>query len=154
MKKPLFTALYVLSLLTAGLTIHQAFAQRSPSVEPITEVSIEENRPVIKEGQTEHGFDFTDKSVANTAAPEASRVPANIATKSSSHSSPYSYLGPLIFLLALPLALWIAISKKIRNSEVPEKVAFYPKTFQFKPFKTEYQEQDIDDEDQNFPKAS
>lgn len=145
MKKPLFSALYILSLLTAGLTIHQAFAQRSPSVEPITEVSIEENRPVVKEGQAEHGFDFTDKTT---------RVPANIATKSSKSNSPYSYIGPMLFLLALPIALWIAISRKVKNTEAPEKLAFYPKTFQFKSFKNDYHEQDVDEEDHNLPKAS
>jgi hypothetical protein len=155
MKKPLFSALYILTLLTAGLTIHQAFAQtqRSPSVEPITEVSIEENRPVIKEGQTEHGFDFADKNSAAVAL-ETKRVPANIATKSTEHSTPYSYIGPMIFLFALPIALWIVISKKIKNTEVAEKLDYYPKNFQFKPYKTEYQEQDFDDEDHNLPKAS
>lgn len=153
MKKPLFSALYILSLLTAGLTIHQAFAERSPAVEPITEVSIEENRPVIKEGQTERGFDFTDKTALSASAPTAARVPANIATKSSKQNTPYSYLGPIIFLLALPIALWIVISKKIKNADVAEKVDYYPKNFQFKPYKTEYQEQD-EDEDHDLPKAS
>ncbi|MDD4974325.1 MAG: hypothetical protein PHY93_08225 [Bacteriovorax sp.] len=154
MKKPLFSALYILSLLTAGLTIHQAFAQtqRSPSVDPITEVSIEGNRPVIKAGQIEHGFDFAHKTEA--VASETKRIPANITTKSSAPSTPYSYIGPMIFLLALPIALWIVISKKMKNTNVAEKLDYYPKTFQFKPYKTEYQEQDIDDEDHDLPKAS
>lgn len=166
MKKPLFSAIYILTLLTAGLTIHQAFAQthRSPSVEPITEISIEENRPVIKEGQTEQGFDFADRTVATTAtaaptpaateAPVAKRIPANITTKSSEQSTPYSYIGPMIFLFALPIALWIVISKKMKTTEVAEKIDYYPKTFQFKPYKTDYQEQDVDDEEHNLPKAS
>jgi hypothetical protein len=156
MKTPLFSALYILTLLTAGLTIHQAFAQtqRSPSVDPITEVSIEENRPVIKEGQAEHGFDFTDKEAFRAAPPETSRVPANITTKTPVPSTPYSFIGPMIFLFALPIALWIVISKKMKNTDVAEKLDYYPKTFQFKPYKTEYQEHDIDDEDQDLPKAS
>ncbi|MDO9183734.1 MAG: hypothetical protein Q7U04_15070 [Bacteriovorax sp.] len=146
MNKPLFSAIYILSLLTAGLTIHQAFAQRSPAIEPITEVSIEENRPVVKNGQPERGFDFSDT--------KGERIPANIVSKAKEPSTPYSYIGPLIFLVALPFALWIVISKKMKNSETSEKHAYYPKTFQFKPYKTEYQEQDVDDEDHNIPKAS
>lgn len=145
MQKSLLSLIYVLSLLTAGLTIRQAFAERSPSVEPITEVSIEENRPEPKAGQMESGFDFAHKAVTTT------RVPANIATKTS--STPYSLLGPMIFLFALPLALWIVISKKISSkSESDKKVSYYSKTFQFKPREKE-DYQDIDD-DQDYPKAS
>ena len=156
MKKPLFSALYIFSLFTAGLTIHQAFAQRAPSVEPITEVSIEENKPTAKEGTAEKGFDFASRSpaVSEVTHEEMKRVPANIASKSSEHSTPYSYIGPMIFLLALPLALWIVVSKKMKGNEGNEKVDYYSKTVQFKPYKTEYQETDIDDEDQNYPKAS
>ena len=152
MKKPLFSTIYVLTLMTAGLTIHQAFAERSPSVEPMTEVSIEENRPT----SVQNGFDFADKNHATTPAvaaetkAEAKRVPANIATKSSEPSTPYSYIGPMIFLFALPVALWIVVSKKMKRTESAEKVDYYPKTFQFKP----YQKQELDDEDQDFPKAS
>lgn len=153
MKKPLISAIYILSLLTAGLTIHQAFAQqRSPSVEPITEVSIEDNRTPTKEGQVDRGFDFTIRNSVDEVS--ANRVPANIVSKTTTHSTPYSYIGPLIFLIALPFGLWIIISKKMKHSEVVEKLDYYPKNFQFKPYKTEYQEQDVDDEDQQFPKAS
>jgi len=142
MQKSLLSLIYVLSLLTAGLTIRQAFAERSPSVEPITEVSIEENRPEPKAGQMESGFDF---------APTTARVPANIATKTS--STPYSLLGPMIFLFALPIALWIVIAKKISSkSESDKKVSYYSKTFQFKAREKEVY-QDIDDE-QDYPKAS
>jgi hypothetical protein len=149
MKKPLFSALYIFTLLTAGFTIHQAYAQtRSPSVEPIVEISIEENRPTAQVGVDEQGFDFA----AEKHTVPAKRVPANFATKSSQNSTPYSYIGPLIFLIALPIGLWMAISKKIKNSEVAEKQDYYPKTFQFKPHKSDYQ--DSDDEDQHFPKAS
>jgi len=105
------------TLLTAGFTIHQAFAQRGPAVEPITEISIEENRPSMKEGETERGFNFAEN--------KAKRIPANFATKSSEHSSPYSYIGPLIFLIALPIGLWMAISKKMKASNISEKQDFY-----------------------------
>jgi len=149
MQKSLFSLIYVLSLLTAGLTIRQAFAERSPSVEPITEVSIEENRPARKAGQVESGFDFGHNDQVMNAT-VTTRVPANIATKAS--SSPYSLLGPLIFLFALPLALWIVIAKKVAKPNSDKKLSYYSKTFQFKPRdKSDYQ--DIDD-DQDYPKAS
>jgi hypothetical protein len=60
----------------------------------------------------------------------------------------------MIFLFALPIALWIVVSRKMKGNETPEKLDYYSKTVQFKPFKTEYQKQDIDDEDQDLPKAS
>lgn len=149
MKKPLFSALYILSLLTAGLTIHQAFAERGPAVEPMTEVSLEENRP----SNPHNGFDFADKT-RTPAATETKRVPANITTKSPEQSTPYSYIGPMIFLLALPVALWIVVSKKMKGSETSEKVSYYPKTFQLNTTRNGIQKQDIDDEDQDYPKAS
>jgi hypothetical protein len=153
MNKPLFSALYVLSLLSAGLTINQAFGQRAPAVEAITEVSITENRAAFKPGQKDLGFDFANTADTVAIAPVQKRVPANIATKSSSTSSPYSYIGPLIFLCALPFALWIVIYKKIKHSNSTEKFAYYPKTLQFKSQKNDSLE-DIDDDDHNFPKAS
>lgn len=154
MNKPLFSALYLLSILTAGLTIHQAFAQRSPAVETITEVSIEENRPAVKPAQSENGFDFKTKDSVTQNALSSRRVPANITTKSTEKSTPYTFIGPMIFLIALPIALWIVIYKKMNNSYTAEKVEYYPKNFQFKPYKTDYQEQDVDDEEHNLPKAS
>lgn len=154
MKKPLYSTVYVLCLLSAGLTIHQAFAQRSPAIEPMTEVSIEENQPAQNAGKPANGFDFDNHKVVTTEAHDTTRVPANIATKSSESSTPYSFIGPMIFLLALPIALWIVISKKMKVADVDKKIDYYPKTFQFKPYKSEYQEQDVDDDDQEFPKAS
>jgi hypothetical protein len=145
MQKLLFSTLYILSLMTAGLTIQKAFAGRSPSVEPITEVSIEENSSPQLVPKAESGYNFADSKA------KAQRVPANIATKKA--GSPSSYIGPIIFLIALPVALWIVISKKMKTAHTDKKVDYYPNTFQFKPFKTEYQEQDVDD-DQDFPKAS
>lgn len=150
MKRPLFSAIYIFTLLTAGFTIHQAFAERSPSVEPITEISIEENRPVLKVGETDHGFDFA----MNTEHEKADRVPANFVSKSKNTSSPYSYIGPLIFLIALPFSLWIAVSKKMKAPVVSDKADFYPKTFQFKPYKADFHDQESDHEDRDLPKAS
>lgn len=150
MKKPLFSLLYILSLLTAGLSIHQAFAQRSPSIEPLMEVSIEEERPVAKANQIESGFDFNKK--AAIAPVETKRVPANITSKSKG-GTPYSFIGPMIFLMALPIALWIVLSKKITNSGKAEKRFYAAKTFQFKQ-KNNYSEPEADEEDHHFPKAS
>lgn len=146
MKKPLFSALYFLSLLSAGLTIRQAFAQRSPAVEPMIEVSIEDNKAMAKDSSSERGFDFANKTAVTK------RIPANIANKSAGQNTPYSYIGPMIFLLALPFALWIVISKKMKSTDSLKKLDYYPKTFQFKPYKTDYGEQDLEDED--LPKAS
>lgn len=151
MKKPLFSAVYFFTLATAGLTIHQAFAERSPSVEPLTEVSLEDSIP-----KKDHsGFNF-HKQEARVAAPkvETKRVPANIATKASSPSTPYSYIGPLIFLLALPAALWIVVSKKMKSNETSAKVDYFPKTHQFKPYKVDLNSRDVEEDDQDFPKAS
>lgn len=147
MKKPLFSAIYFLSLATAGLTIHQAFAERAPAVEPMTEVSIEENRST----KTHNGFDFAAKSEA-TISDEAKRIPANITTKNQEHPSPYSYIGPMIFLLALPIALWIVVAKKMKSTDKTDNIGYYPKTFQFKSPKSNFH--DEDDDDQSYPKAS
>ena len=59
----------------------------------------------------------------------------------------------MIFLLALPLALWIVVSRKMKNQK-PEKIEYYSRTLQLKPFKNNGQVQDIDEEDQDYPKAS
>lgn len=136
--------IFTISLLSAGFSMHQAFAQRSPSVEPMTEVSIEENRTA-----PETGFNFEHKKT--TSHKPATRVPANIATKAA--SAPYSFIGPMIFLIALPLALWIVVSRKMKSNVADKKVDYYPKTFQFKSHKSDFQDQDESD-DQDFPKAS
>lgn len=148
MKKPLFSALYFLTLATAGLTIHQAFAQRSPSVEPLTEVSLEDSIPK----KDNSGFDFHKHEVAAHKA-ETKRVPANIVTKTTTTPTPYSFIGPMIFLLALPAALWIVVSKKMKNGETSAKVDYFPKTHQFKPYKPDVASRDVED-DEDFPKAS
>jgi len=148
MKKPLFSAVYFFTLATAGLTIHQAFAERAPSVEPLTEVSLEDSIPK----KDNAGFDFHKHDVA-VHKTEAKRVPANIATKTTTPSTPYSYIGPMIFLLALPAALWIIVSKKMKNGESSAKVDYFPKTHQFKPYKADNSSRDVE-EDEDYPKAS
>ena len=145
MKKQLYSTIYIFSLMTAGLTIRQAFAQRSPAVEAMMEVSVEENASAKIVAKPEAGYNFTN---------ETKRIPANIATKRTDSSTPYSYIGPIIFLLALPMALWIVVSKKIKIADKDKKPGHYPKTHQFKPYKTDYQEQDFDDEENEHPKAS
>ena len=148
MKKPLFSALYFIALASAGLTIHQAFAERSPAVEPLTEVSLEDNIPK----KDNAGFDFHNHEVA-VHKTEAKRVPANIVTKTPGPATPYSYIGPMIFLLALPIALWIVVAKKMKTAETPSKVDYYSKTHQFKPYQAETNH-DVEEEEQDYPKAS
>lgn len=150
MHKPLISSFYILLLLTTGLTIRQAFAGRGPAVEPITEVSIEENHTTRSPGQVETGFDFSNNK---TAQPRAS---ANIGIKAKNPT--YSLLGPLIFLFALPLALWIIVFKKMQTPPADKKINYYSKTFQLKSTKLKNQETDKDedneDDEQNYPKAS
>ena len=145
MKKPLFTAIYILSIMTAGLTIHQAIAQqRQPAVEQLTEVSIEEDRPVKNVGGVQHGFNFANNSSDETSA---NRPPANMATKTASKNRPYSFLGPFIFLMALPIGLWIIISKKIKTIPGFEKNDSYPNTLLFKSQITKSKSHDSADAD-------
>ncbi len=138
-------SIYALTATIAFITLFNignlhANVGRTPSVEPIVEVDIED-------AKNEKGYNFN-------AAQAKSRVPANIVTKSE--SSPISsYLGPLIFLLTLPIAIWMVISKKIKSNPPIEKtVDYFPKTQQFNPYKTDYQQSAEDDDDIDFPKAS
>lgn len=148
MKKPLFTAIHFLSLILCGLNTHQVFAQRDPAVMPMTEVSLEENRPK----SLKHGFDFSENSHEIL---ESNRLPAsaNIVSKTQASNSPYSYAGPMIFLLALPLALWIVVSKKMKDQK-SKKIDYYPRTLQLKPYNPNHQSSDIDEDEQDYPKAS
>ena len=152
MKKSLHLFIYLVALASAGLSIHQAFAQRGPSVEPMAEVSIEEERQVPTNGQVK-GYDFSDKTHQVKFSP-TKRTPATSEVKNSEHHFPHSYIGPIIFLLALPVAAWIVISKKLSSSDKIENKGYYPKTYQFKNYKSESRESDYDDDDQEFPKAS
>jgi hypothetical protein len=141
MKKSIYALTATIAFITFfNLGNLHAEIGRTPSVEPIVEVDIEDTK-------NEKGFDFN-------ASKAKARIPANIVTKSE--SSPISsYLGPLIFLLTLPIAIWLVISKKIKsNPAVEKKVDYFPKTQQFNPYKTDYQQSAEDDDDIDFPKAS
>ena len=139
MKKALYTFLYIISLAVAGLSIHQAFAQqRSPSVEPIAEIEIG--------AAPSKGYDFSNQK----------RIPAaDIRVKEN--SAKYSYTGPILFfILALPFAVWMVISKKLKVAPEDKKANYFSNTFQFKPYKTDYQkhDEDIDDDDIDYPKSA
>jgi hypothetical protein len=149
MQKPLFSALYFITLTTAVMTIHQAFAERNPAVEPLTEISLDDSIPK----KNNAGFDFHKHEVAAYTT-DSRRIPANIATKTSQSSTPYSYIGPMIFLLALPAALWIVITKKMKNGDSSSKIDYFSKTHQFKPYKADIHSRDVEEDDQDYPKAS
>lgn len=117
--------------------------ERSPSVEPVSEIDIED----VKLPPNHPGYNFAETEKAKSA-----RVPANILSKASEESQ--SYAGPIIFLIALPIGLWIVVSRKFSSNHTEEKrVDYYPKTQQFKPYTTDYQKSEEDD-DIDFPKAS
>lgn len=119
---------------------------RGPSVEPLVEIDIESAQKTEKTT----GYDFK-QPVSRKPSMAKTRVPANITTKSTS-SSPYSYIGPFIFLITLPIALWIMVFKRFKNKE-DKNLGYYGKTHQFKPRQTEYEASDEDD-DVDYPKAS
>lgn len=152
MTKSLHFFIYLIALASAGLSIHQAFAQRGPSIEPMAEISIEEERQVPSNGPVK-GYDFSEKSHQPKIA-MTKRTPAMTEVKSPEHRFPHSYIGPIIFLLALPVAAWIVISKKLSSSDKIENKGYYPKTYQFKNYKSGTHDSDYDDDDQEFPKAS
>jgi hypothetical protein len=142
MRKSLYTFLYVLTLALTGLSIHQAFAQqRAPSVEPIAEIEIG--------AAPSSGYNFESKENSQQ------RVPAGIRAKESSKEN--SYFGPILFfILALPFAIWIFVSKKLKSFSEDKKTDYYNSTHQFQPYKTDYQKNDnnIDDDDIDYPKSA
>jgi len=119
---------------------------RGPSVEPLVEVDIESSQKFEKPT----GYDFK-QPVSRKPSMAKTRVPANITTRSSTNSF-YSYLGPFIFLITLPIALWIMVSKRFRTKE-DKNIGYYGKTHQFKPRQAEYESNDEED-DTDYPKAS
>ena len=148
MKKFLYTLLYIISLTIAGLSIHQAFAQqRAPSVEPMSEVEITAPAPTVT---PDAGYNF---STAKPIAP--ARVPAGIRLKEKNSAN--SFWGPIIFfVLALPFALWVFISKKFSYLPEDKKSEYYSNTHQFKPYKTDYQKSDekANEDDIDYPKSA
>lgn len=151
MDKKICAFLFTISFITLSGVVHSnpQNVQRGPSVEPIVEVDIETANKV--EATKDAGFNFAP--VERLPATEKSRTPANIVSKSGA-TSPSSYLGPIIFLIALPFGLWIMVSKKFSKKSAEDKaVGYFPKTHQFNPYKTDYQKSS-DDDDMDFPKAS
>lgn len=149
MKKIIYIFLFTICSLAFFGPLH---ANRGPAINEFQEIDMEQEWK-----DTKAGFDFDQKkpesdSAKNTINPK-SRYPAN--SKYDPSQSTSYYIGPLIFLLALPLAFWILISKKIKSDEQEQDQGkFFNKTIQFKPYKTDYQKNDDSDEDENFPKAS
>ena len=144
MEKKICAYLFVITFILASHALHAQSpnAYRSPSVEPITEVDIQDAK-VAQDKDT--GYDFAPAPTGKT------RLPANIVSK---HSTSNSYIGPFIFLIALPIGLWIMVSKKFSKEVEDRKVDYYAKTHQFKPYKTDYQNSAEDDDDIDYPKAS
>lgn len=143
MEKKICGFLFAITFVALSGVVHgqPGSVHRGPSVDPVVEVDIEDAKKV------DSGYDFAKKE----ATPK--RIPANIMSKTEA-TSPVSYIGPIIFLIALPIALWIMVSKKFSKSAVEKSVGYYPKTEQFNPYKTDYQKSAEDDDDVDFPKAS
>lgn len=118
--------------------------QRGPSVDPLVEIDIEDAK---KADGVEASYNFAAEAPAKT------RVPANIVTNDQA-ASPSSYIGPLIFLIALPIGLWMMVSKRFNKTDEDKKVGYYSKTTQFTPFTSEYQKASDDEDDIDYPKAS
>ena len=151
MKKSIYALIAIIAFVTIvkAEKVHAEIG-RSPSVEAVTEVEIHDAKKIGSEENK--GFDFNHHTIAVVPS-KIKRVPANI-TKSQKPSAS-SYIGPMIFLLTLPFAIWVVISKKINAKVLPEKhVDYYPKTQQFKPYRTDYQQSSEDEDDQDFPRAS
>lgn len=146
MEKKICAFLFTVSFVALSSAVHgsNSMIHRGPSVDPVVEVDIED----AKSPTNSAGYNFAEVEKA-----EVARVPANIVSKTS-ESSPGSMIGPLIFLIALPIGLWIVISKKLSQNEDDKKVDYYPKTQQFKPYKTDYQKSAEEDDDIDYPKAS
>ncbi len=146
MKKSFLNAIYIFTIVLSTFSIKEAFAERGPSIEPFVEVDIENTNA---DSSKTNGFNFQNEHKAKF---NSLRKPAGIVSKDGA-TSPYSYLGPILFLLALPFAIWMVISRKVSDIKTEDKTDYYGKTFQFTPFKTDYQKSD-DDDDIDYPKAS
>lgn len=150
MEKKICAYIFAVTFITLSSIVHgqSSMVQRGPSVEPIVEVDIEDAKKAEAPGT---GYNFASEDHAPVSA--KARVPANIVSNSQA-AGPSTYIGPFIFLIALPFGIWIMISKKFSNNVEDKKVDYYPKTTQFKPYQTDYQKSAEDDDDMDFPKAS
>ncbi len=147
MHKKICAYIFGITFVALSSIVHgqSSAVHRGPSVDPLVEIDIEDAK---KADGVEASYNFAE------AEPAAkTRVPANIVTNDQA-TSPASYIGPIIFLIALPIGLWMMVSKRFNKGEEDKKVGYYPKTTQFKPFKTEYQKTAEDDDDIDYPKAS
>lgn len=127
------TRFLALMALTMGITFNINHASaRSPSVNPLVEIDIEtDQRPK----EATEGFDFSNTQ-KNTK-----RVPANI-TVNHQNTEPTSYIGPILFLLAMPLGIWLMVSKRFSKKVVESQTH------------DNVRELKKDHDDFNFPKAS
>jgi hypothetical protein len=156
MEKKICAYIFTITFILLSSRVHGSPTelQRSPSVEPVIEVDIEDAK-----APGHAGFNFVLPHQPETAAKNlptisaSKRVPANIVAKSEATSST-SMTGPFIFLIALPIGLWIIVSRKFSNLSSDKNVDYYPKTQQFKPYQTDCQETAEDDDDIDYPKAS
>ena len=152
MDKKFCAFIFTITFITLSSVVHSnpQNVQRGPSVDPIVEVDIEASNKA--ETTQDAGFNFAPPE--RLPATEKTRTPANIVSKAGA-SSAASYLGTMIFLIALPFGLWIMVSKKFSKKNADDKaVGYFSKTHQFNPYKTDYQKMSDDDDDMNFPKAS
>ncbi len=146
-----FSILMLLSMITYTLVhAENPSGSRGPAVENIQEIDIEADAKVTSNKGYAFGTD-KPKVVQVTKEIPKTRFPANENYDESKNGS--FYIGPFLFLLVLPLTFWIVFSKKLKNNET-ETGKYFSKTIQFKPFETEYQKNDDDDnDDENYPKA-
>ena len=152
MDKKICAIIFTITFISLSGLVHSnpENAHRGPSVNPIVEIDIEDVKKA--NANKDEGFDFTPSK--RLPASIKSRLPANIVSKVES-SSPTTLIGPIIFLIALPIGLWIMVSKKFNKPTNEESaVGYFSKTHQFNPYKTDYQNTSEDDDDQDYPKAS
>lgn len=143
--KKIYTATFFILVLQSWVFASTPSPSRGPSVEPMMEVDIEkENVDTIS------GYNFA-APVKRAPSTERKRIPANITTKSNATTA-FSFLGPFIFLVTLPIALWIMVSKRFKSPDSDKAVDYYSKTHQFTPKHIAIESDDDDDID--YPKAS
>ena len=152
MDKKICAIIFTISFISLSGLVHSTpeNVHREPAVNPIVEIDIEDTKNSNVNKDT--GFDFSPSRRIPAAI--RSRLPANIISKAET-SSPTSFIGPIIFLIALPFGLWIMVSRKFSKPSDEEKaVGYFPKNHQFNPNNTDYQNSSEDDDDMDFPKAS
>lgn len=152
MDKKICAFIFTIAFISLSGVVHSnpQNVHRGPSVDPIVEVDIEDVKRA--EVNKDAGFDFAPPQ--RYPATLKSRTPANILSNAEANS-PFSYIGPIIFLIALPFGLWIMVSKKFNKpSGEDNNVGYFPKNHQFNPYKTDYQKSSEDDDDADYPKAS